>query len=562
MKKLLAFILTLVMLLGALVCLPMQVSAVSTSESGWDGTTATKPSGSGTENDPYLVSGAANLLWMAQQIGTGGDGGSKKLLEGYFKQTANIDLNGKTLPSIGYYTNTTSFPIVAGNNIQAFSGTYDGAGYKISNGYVGYTSLDRDNHAWGTGLFGVIYGATVKNVTLSDIHLHTSAKKISVAGLVVGIAVGNTTPDADFNQILNCKVDGNCNLKPNTASGRSTDSQAPTYYRWGAVVGIACDTTVKNCTNAATVRVNGAIGVVGGIVGSMSGGVIEDCVNSGMIRVAAMDTSSKTRAGNRYYGGILGNIPDDAVKTPAIGVTVKNCYNKGNILAKDSNDEGTLAAGTVNAYFGGILGGTMANKAEYIVENCYNKGIITDIGGLTNAKFGSVVGNDASASLTVKNCYSVDVNGDTADVYCNGIAAEKISDCSTKGADMIDSMAQNMLDMSLDCALYVQKHDDGGKYRFVATIDGYEWKDGGFTVTLINSQNKRASYTESVTKCYESIVADGDPIADGEGRLFIAIILSGVDINDIVSYEISAFVTDDNGTYYSDVAAKEFSLID
>ena len=172
------------------------------------------------------------------------------------------------------------------------------------------------------------------------------------------------------------------------------------------------------------------------------------------------------------------------------------------------------------------------------------------------------MGNDASASLTVKNCYSVDVNGDTADVYCNGIAAEKISDCSTKGADMIDSMAQNMLDMSLDCALYVQKHDDGGKYRFVATIDGYEWKDGGFTVTLINSQNKRASYTESVTKCYESIVADGDPIADGEGRLFIAIILSGVDINDIVSYEISAFVTDDNGTYYSDVAAKEFSLID
>lgn len=562
MKKLLAFILTLVMLLGALACLPMQVSAVSTSTDGWDGTTATKPAGSGTESDPYLVSSAANLLWMAEQIGTGGDGGSKKLLEGYFKQTANIDLNGKTMPSIGYYTSTTTFPIVAGNKIQAFAGVYDGQGYKISNGYVGYTGQDRNNHAWGTGLFGVIYGATVKNVTLSDIHLHTGAnKRISVAGLVVGIAVGNTTPDADFNQILNCKVDGQCNLKPTTAKGRDTDSQAPTYYRWGGVVGIACDTTVKNCTNAATVRVNGAIGVVGGIVGSMSGGVIEDCVNSGMIRVAAMDTDTITRSGNRYYGGILGNIPDDNVKTPAIGVTVKNCYNKGNLLAKDSNAEGTLATGSVNAYFGGILGGAMANKAEYSIENCYNKGLITEISGLTGAKFASVAGNDASASLTLNTCYSVDVNGDAADVYCNGISADKVSGCATRSADMIDTMAQNALDMSLNCDIYVQKHDDGGKYRFIATIDGYEWQDGGFTVTLINSEGQKATYTKNVTKCYESVVADGEPVVDGEGRLFIVIVLSGVELDDIVSYEVSAFVADGNGTYYSDVAAKEFSLI-
>ena len=67
MKKVLSVLLVLMMLMGTLLISPLSVSAAD----GWNGTTATQPSGDGTKESPYLISSAENLLWMSRNIKKG-----------------------------------------------------------------------------------------------------------------------------------------------------------------------------------------------------------------------------------------------------------------------------------------------------------------------------------------------------------------------------------------------------------------------------------------------------------------------------------------------------------
>ena len=87
----------------------------------------------------------------------------------YFEQTADIDLAGNVLTSIGNY-------YVSATNMAAFGGIYDGCGKTIKNGTITGGKLKTStnspaperyfNYSEGYGLFGAIYGATIKNVVL------------------------------------------------------------------------------------------------------------------------------------------------------------------------------------------------------------------------------------------------------------------------------------------------------------------------------------------------------------------------------------------------------------
>ena len=94
-KQICSVILALLLALSALTIAPAAAE-------GWDGETATAPAGSGTQDDPYLVSSAANLLWMSQNIKKGdtvtdaaaGDGYGPSFADAWFEQTEIVYTEG------------------------------------------------------------------------------------------------------------------------------------------------------------------------------------------------------------------------------------------------------------------------------------------------------------------------------------------------------------------------------------------------------------------------------------------------------------------------------------
>ncbi len=250
----------------------------------------------------------------------------------------------------------------------AFRGTFDGNGKVISNLNC---TLDADN--FGAGLFGLLDGATVRNVTIDSGEI---SNNVDCAGAICGVMVGESI-------IENCH---------NTGATISAEGAA------GGIVGRAyskSNDTIKGCTNSA--QVSGAQ-KVGGIVAIASNGGthnIENCQNSGSVS-----------GGNAGVGGIVGHTGGNQP------TTVKNCTNTGTIgIATDlyaagivgfsiaascnienSNNEGTVTAINAGGIFG-IVGSTQATN----ISGCENHGDVTGV----NIAGGISAG---TSSGTLENC--------------------------------------------------------------------------------------------------------------------------------------------------------------
>lgn len=125
----------------------------------WDGETLTEFSGLGTKNNPYLISNAENLAYLANSVKNGNN-----YENCYFIQTANIDLG------LNEWT-----PIGLGYDLR-FSGNFDGNNFEIyglnlSNTYkVDSTDLEYLDKFSYTGLFGFVYGKG-SNVVIQNIRI-------------------------------------------------------------------------------------------------------------------------------------------------------------------------------------------------------------------------------------------------------------------------------------------------------------------------------------------------------------------------------------------------------
>ena len=173
---------------------------------------------------------------------------------------------------------------------------------------------------------------------------------------------------------------------------------------------------IRNLNVSGTV--NSTVSYVGGIVGKVQAGTIENCSFSGSV------SSSKSKA---YVGGIAGGLNSanvtisgcantaDVTGGYAGGIlgywktaaTIQNCYNTGSITGSDKA--------------GGIVG--QLNKGT--IENCYSIG---DIGGKASQKGGIF----AFSSATVKNCYytlpETEVLGGTAAAAAHITSPEGLAD--------------------------------------------------------------------------------------------------------------------------------------
>ena len=112
--------------------------------------------GSGTKNDPYLISNDKELAKLARDVNNGNT--SQAFLGKYFKLTADIDLSGGIWMPIGKYYN---YGKDNGNN-RLFFGKFDGNGHVIKNMHIQWEGTD----AWSAwGLFSTLQGSSSTNLT-------------------------------------------------------------------------------------------------------------------------------------------------------------------------------------------------------------------------------------------------------------------------------------------------------------------------------------------------------------------------------------------------------------
>lgn len=602
-NRVISLLLAACMMLSLCAALPFVASAEVVSTSGWDGKTATQPEGSGTKDDPYLIADAANLLWLQKQIPRGDTVNDQhadvlagkytaKFAGMYFLQTQDIDLNGQEFMSIGYY-------FANAKRMGAFGGTYDGQGFAIRNGKITSQNTGHGlNVNWGHGLFGMIHGATIKNIVLDNVQVEGHG----VTGAIVGRAAA-TADDKEkgetLNVIENCVVNANCTVTAKYPTSVDTAKLSADYdqaSRAGGIVGMAYGTTVRYCVNHAAINVPGNWVMTGGVVGSAGyNTTVEYCVNTGKI---TYDLATYQNKAECAVGGIVGFISPYSAgvvdKTLVGNAVIRNCYNSGIFYFNMGEN---LAGNAI--YWGGILGGANSlSKATNKIDNCYNlhalrkgeNGIAANVTG-NNYRFGGLLGSywiskgaDVGV-LEVLNSASVDID-ENAYEGTNQCRYWKRSNkegkpCveeSTSGQKTAEELAPltKAIDDAISAfnatatakkvgkvAFQCSTGENTNAVRFSAQIVGNGYERVGFKVW--------ASYTEGDTvkvsevrdvvlyTYYTALKADGEDVTPDAGNYFIAFVIDSIPTDKgNVTFTLTPYVVAEGGTSFGNTVSVTF----
>lgn len=378
-----------------------------------------------------------------------------------------------------------------------YNGNIDGNGHTISNLTVNTTVS-------GAGFIGQINGGSIKNLTLSNVNIH------STSSYVAGIAA---VVSAEAVRIENCHIlNGTIQSNGKGAAGIVGVDDSSFSGRTFIVI---------NCTNKANISGNG--NYVGGISGYAS---CDNCQNYGTV----INNTTK----NGYTGGITGrgNVTGStnsgnvtSYKTVA-GITgagdATGCRNSGNITGTgievcgisgigyvtDSHNTGTIsstgqyaagivgqggASGCTNSgdvtgktYVGGISGSVTTD----VVTNCQNSGTVTATGDYAGGIAGRHTNNSSASKATeFSNCentadvtssgnYVGGIVGESNSGYC--VIKESINRGAVSGKDYVGGIAGASKSVT-DCDNYGNVSGNqsvggisGAKYDAAHTISGSE----------------------------------------------------------------------------------------
>lgn len=407
--------------------------------------------GQGTESSPYVLTKPEQLLALSESVAKGEDYQGKFIALG-----ANIDLSA---------VSRSFLPI--GNKANPFKGTFDGAGYAISNMKI-QTGIENYQ-----GLFGYADGGGVlKNIRLDSPSITTQGKyagfvcgetngtvvkcvvtgaKAQFGDIYSGGILGGLT-DGGTSQISSCSFSGTIyssgeaggivgNMTGNTKANlleshgtiSMTASTSSVYNSTGGIVGsfIASDDGEPELTNSySDAQVNNltGIGAVGGVIGEMNAGSIRQCFNAGIVYNSAASSSSSSR---NYIGGIAGSL---------YGGKLVDCYN-GNYVAS------TGSASNVGGVVGRVIepmvytdenGDTVEIDNLSKVEACVNTGEVR--AGSINETCG-IYGTTYNDSVFHSTYYDSQMIG--------GIVPDTISEMARTTAELTDGHLPDGLSASI-----------------------------------------------------------------------------------------------------------------
>jgi hypothetical protein len=320
---------------------------------------------------------ASDLVRFSKAVADG------KSLDRFRNETGDVVL----LSDVDMSGVSTFSPI--GTATNPFQGIFNGQGFSIKNVNLSFDAAS----AKEIGLFGVLKGATVKNLTFG-----AAGDKITVTG----------TP----------------------ASGTEI----------GGIAASATDgSTIYTCTNNVGISFTGSApsGVqisIGGIAGAVSNAVIGStevsaaCVNNGSILIGA--SGAQTGVTGILSGGLVGStVANDAN-------LIKNCTNNGNIVCG------------LTALCGGFVG---SNNAT--ITSCTNKGAIiadkTTSGSVTYGP-GWACGSNTSAKL-IETCKGYGYVGDYTTCKNNPLSAPAAMHNTAVSSPKTNyDPENNTVDMTLD----------------------------------------------------------------------------------------------------------------
>ena len=343
-------------------------------------------SGSGTENDPYLILNPIQLNQIRNFQNKSGV---------FFKLMADIDL--------------TEFlededPTQGWQPISSFNGVLDGNGKTITGLWVNRPNNDN------IGLFANISGTTIKNLNLVDCSINGKDK----VGALTGYASGS--------HILNCSIKGRINGNTNVGgcvgcaneieiSGVICSAKIDAKEDVGGIIGKMIENGYENNIISGCYLIDGeltGINYVGGICGGFA------WISNAQGKMVMSDCHVKANiSGVDYVGGVCGgwggpisssNYTGIIVANSDVGgicgfgamggVDIEKCYALGDIKASGDNVGGICGFACQNiitCYFSGLVagaekvGGLVGYKNGYVITNSYSNATVTGtkyVGGL------------------------------------------------------------------------------------------------------------------------------------------------------------------------------------
>ncbi len=374
--------------------------------------------GLGTEENPYKISTAEELQNVNNDV------------TAHYILTADIDLQEVDFTPIG---NADS---------GAFSGSFDGNGYTISNlnifsgKYAGLFGCNEgiiqnvilsDIFVYGTRYVGGVVGQNTAMGTVVDCTVLSGAVESDgginavnvggICGINEGVFEGCFSNGADVTAVNEDEtaysggIIGFSNIEVSFTAENSGDVFGTNYA--GGLIGYANKSVViSESTSSGDISTNdyaggfvgyiesgsismidsANIGVVigldfaGGLIGRAQESIVTimDCYNTG-------DISSDTY--NGYSGGLIGTIDDSN------GLSIMQSYNAGKIFSQGA---GSSYSGSGTSHSGGLVG--YSNSRSATIQNCYNSGMIISSSGCSYA--GGLVGGN-SYDITISNCYNI-----------------------------------------------------------------------------------------------------------------------------------------------------------
>ena len=249
----------------------------------WDGETSVIfASGTGTEDDPYIINNGAQLSYLAKLTNANGDLTKDK----YYQLGADISLNADSVLTKEFELNGTPTNIwepIGKDSNHKFQGVFDGKNHKIEGVYI----PSGDNAAF----FGYTKNAKISNLSLIDTYVYSCS---SIAALICDMSATDTS------YVSRCYVEASV----------ISCSTYWTYYVAGLVNTLGEKCGIEYCYTSG--QISG--GAKGGLVRSMStGSTVRNCFTV-MKGATAISSYDKDRVENVYsdedLGGSFSETPD------------------------------------------------------------------------------------------------------------------------------------------------------------------------------------------------------------------------------------------------------------
>ena len=317
--------------------------------------------GSGTKDDPWLISNDLELAKLAHDVT---NGNTKLMFAGkYFKLTKDIDLSkGKWMPIGTWKCNKD-------NNDRYFAGKFDGDGHTISNMQIEWVNATGSEASWG--LFGRLYGtpentkdpkpeeyATVTNLVIENAQIEKKKGYIPQGSSVIkiGIVASDLTQYAEISNII---------IRKSKITDNEEKYASASNYRVGGIVGyidnggnfrifnISADTELNmhkdNASFTGQMTIAGSFGF-SSIYGTHTTAILPTHLYFHGPQIQTKTTSNKIYRGSLFVFNDKTNNPkqfSESIKntwfyTPTNKVSGTNSYNYG--VQKEISENGEAFA--------------------------------------------------------------------------------------------------------------------------------------------------------------------------------------------------------------------------